>query len=179
MKVSVGLILASIVMITSCGVKKELLESKATNQELIQKNLKLAEEVKGLKDQVSFLDEQLEIATGAQMINGVERNDIMDKSSIVLNAAEIMPQFPGEFNFAQYIEEKMSLEGSSVEPGTVYIEMVVLENGVLSEFKPIGEYSIGQNAQAIKMLKSTSPWSPGEINGNKVKVRMVMPIIFK
>ena len=179
MRITLVFSIAAILLMSSCGVKKELAASKLSNEKLSAMNSDLRSQVIDLKNQVVYLDEQLQMTTGAEMIDGVERNDILDKSNIVLNAAEVMPQFPGELTFIQYMEEKLNLEGTPSEPGVVFTEMVVLEDGSLSGFKSVGGSSLSQQAQAVKLIKATSPWTPGEINGVRVKVRMVIPITFK
>ncbi|MEN8786875.1 MAG: energy transducer TonB [Flavobacteriales bacterium] len=179
MRISLVFAVVSIWLTSSCGIKKELALMKSKNQQLTEANTDLKNKVISLKDQVSYLDEQIQIIRGSEMIDGVERNDMTDPSNLVLNAAQEMPRFSNKLTFLEFIEERMNLEEMDFEPGTVYIEMVVLEDGTLTNFKPVGASSLAQQAQAVKLLKSSSPWTPGETNGNRVKVRMVMPIIFK
>jgi hypothetical protein len=179
MRISLVFAVVSIWLTSSCGIKKELALMKSKNQQLTEANTDLKNKVISLKDQVSYLDEQIQIIRGSEMIDGVERNDMTDPSNLVLNAAQEMPRFSNKLTFLEFIEERMNLEEMDFEPGTVYIEMVVLEDGTLTNFNPVGASSLAQQAQAVKLLKSSSPWTPGETNGNRVKVRMVMPIIFK
>jgi predicted nuclease with TOPRIM domain len=178
MRLTIGLSIAAIFLVSSCGIKKELAEKTATNIELVKENTELKSELAGMKEQVKYLSTQLEIATGNQVVDGVERFDLTP-SQIIVNAAEIMPQLAGEFTLSQVIEETLNREGSVAEPGTVYTEMVVLEDGTLTSFAPVGKSTINQQAQAVKLLKATSPWIPGEVSGERVKVRMVVPITFK
>ena len=178
MRLTIGSTIVAMVLISGCGIKKELAEKTTMNKELVKENIELKSELAGMKDQVDYLTTQLEIASGNQVVDGVERFDL-EPSQIIVNSAEVMPQLEGEFTLAQVIEEILNREGSVAEPGTVFTEMVVLEDGTLSNFILVGNSTTNQQAQAVKLLKSTSPWIPGEVNGRKVKVRMVVPITFK
>lgn len=64
--------------------------------------------------------------------------------------------------------------------GRVYVQFVVLENGQVEQLKVIKGIGYGCDEEAMRLVAlSSGNWIPGKQYGNTVKVRMVLPIIFK
>ena len=62
--------------------------------------------------------------------------------------------------------------------GRVYVQFVVDEKGQVSEVKAVKGIGHGADEEAVRVIKLTK-WTPGKQRGRAVKVRMVMPIVFK
>ena len=62
--------------------------------------------------------------------------------------------------------------------GRVYVQFVVDENGKVSDVKAVKGIGHGADEEAERVIKLTK-WKPGKQRGRPVKVRMVMPIVFK
>ena len=62
--------------------------------------------------------------------------------------------------------------------GRVFVQFVVHENGKVSDVRTVKGIGAGADAEAIRVIKQTR-WEPGRQKGQAVKVRMVMPILFK
>lgn len=63
--------------------------------------------------------------------------------------------------------------------GRVFVEFVVDKDGNLTEVKAIKGIGGGCDEEAVRVVKNAPPWTPGKQRGRPVKVRMVVPILFK
>lgn len=102
-------------------------------------------------------------------------------SSKIYNLAEVekVPIFQNEENeFSEYIVKNLILP-NNIENLNSLVEFTISEEGKLENIKIIR----GKNEELnnnIKTLFLNSPlWIPGEINGNKVNVKMTYPIRIK
>ena len=60
--------------------------------------------------------------------------------------------------------------------GKVYVTFVVEKDGSLTDIKVIRDIGFGTGKEAIRVLKSSPKWTPGEKNGKKVRVLYSIPI---
>lgn len=63
--------------------------------------------------------------------------------------------------------------------GRVFVEFVVEKDGTLTDIKVVKGIGAGCDEEAIRVLANAPNWKPGKQRGNPVRVRMVMPIMFK
>ena len=97
---------------------------------------------------------------------------------------EQQPEYPGGMvAFFRLIGENMDYpkeaKKSKVE-GRVYVSFVVNKIGELEEVKPERGLGYGCDEEAVRLVMLTSgKWIPGNQGGRPVKVKMVLPIIFK
>ena len=68
---------------------------------------------------------------------------------------------------------RMSVEGK------VFVQFVVDRDGSLNDIKVLKGIGAGCDEEAVRVLKKHPKWSPGKQRGRPVKVRMVIPIIFR
>jgi protein TonB len=96
-----------------------------------------------------------------------------------------MPQFPGgEEAFKAYLKENLrypELEREIGIQGTVYLSIIVEDNGVVTYITPLREVYGGRGLtqEAIRVLKAMPPWTPGRVNGKPVRVKMNVPVKFR
>lgn len=62
--------------------------------------------------------------------------------------------------------------------GRVFVQFVVDEKGNVSEVKAVKGIGAGCDEEAVRVIKLTK-WKPGKQRGRAVKVRMIMPVMFK
>lgn len=62
--------------------------------------------------------------------------------------------------------------------GRVFVQFVVDEQGNVSEVKAVKGIGAGCDEEAVRVIKQTK-WNPGKQRGRAVKVRMIMPVLFK
>jgi TonB family protein len=96
-----------------------------------------------------------------------------------------MPQFPGgEEAFKAYLTTNLrypEMERENGVQGTVYLSIIVEENGVVTHITPLREVYGGRGLtkEAIRVLKAMPAWTPGRMNGKPVRVKMNVPVKFK
>lgn len=97
--------------------------------------------------------------------------------------AEEMPEFPGgEMAMRQFLNDHFqypAMEKESGVQGRVYVQFVVEKDGNLSGTTVARGVSPGMNNEALRLIKAMPKWVPGRHNGQVVRVRMTVPIIFK
>ena len=96
-----------------------------------------------------------------------------------LYEVEKKPQFPGgETKFNHFIIENLSLT-EYIEPELILFQFVITTEGKLEDAKIIKGKNNEVNDKIIKMLQNSPLWTPAELNGEKVKVKMTYPIRIK
>lgn len=69
--------------------------------------------------------------------------------------------------------ERMSIEGR------VFVEFVVEKDGSLTDIHVAKGIGAGCDEEAVRVIFQAPDWNPGKQRGREVRVRMVMPIVFK
>jgi protein TonB len=69
--------------------------------------------------------------------------------------------------------ERMSIEGR------VFVEFVVEKDGSLTDIKVAKGIGAGCDQEAIRVISQAPNWNPGKQRGRNVRVRMILPIVFK
>ncbi len=139
-------------------------------------------EVKDLKDKVISRvdlkgnpDAELTIeAPGTSMTAVTEEVD-----NTVYNSAgiEVKPDYPGGIEkFYKYIADNYKMPEEEGLKGKVYVTFVVEKDGSLTDIKVLRDIGYGTGKEAIRVLKASKKWSPGEQNGKKVRCTYSLPI---
>jgi protein TonB len=63
--------------------------------------------------------------------------------------------------------------------GRVFVEFVVEKDGSLTDIKIVKGIGAGCDEEAMRVIASAPNWNPGKQRGREVRVRMIMPIVFK
>jgi protein TonB len=63
--------------------------------------------------------------------------------------------------------------------GRVYLEFVVERNGSLTDIKVLKGIGGGCDEEACRIIAGAPNWKPGKQRGRPVRVKMVMPILFR
>lgn len=90
------------------------------------------------------------------------------------------PEFPeGMENFYKFVGENYTRPKTPEEvklAGKVYVTFIVEADGNLSDFKILRDIGYGTGEEAIRVLKLSPKWTPGEINGEAVRTLYSLPI---
>ena len=101
----------------------------------------------------------------------------------VFTIVEDQPAFPGGTSaFYKFVGDNMTYPSQARRmgiEGRVFIQFVVDKDGSVTEVKAVKGIGAGCDEEAERVLKSSPKWTPGKQRGRSVKVRMVLPIIFK
>ncbi len=63
--------------------------------------------------------------------------------------------------------------------GRVFVEFVVEKDGSLTDIKVVKGIGGGCDEEAVRVLSQAPDWNPGKQRGRAVRVRMIVPIVFK
>jgi TonB family protein len=126
---------------------------------------------------ISVADNSASTSTGART------KMAMDKDGYY-NFAEVSPSFSGgQRAIENYINNNIEYPDDAIDnnaEGTVNVEFGVDENGNISNVRTIGnKQGYGMDEAATEVVKGMSRWTPGLVNGKKVKTRMILPITFQ
>jgi len=101
----------------------------------------------------------------------------------VFIVVEKMPSFPGgDVAMRKFISNNIKYpkiaEENGVE-GRVVVSFVVGRTGEITDVEIMGDPDKHLAAEAIRIVKSMPKWTPGEQRGKPVKVKYVLPVVFK
>lgn len=101
-----------------------------------------------------------------------EDNKIYSTAGIEQNA-----EFPGGIaNFYKFVGNNYKAPEEEGLKGKVFVTFVVEKDGSLTDIKVVRDIGFGTGAEAIRVLKKSPKWAPGEQNGKKVRVQYSLPI---
>ncbi|WP_416867589.1 MAG: energy transducer TonB [Imperialibacter sp.] len=97
--------------------------------------------------------------------------------------AEVMPDpVGGMADFMAFLGKNIRYPKSGIRndiQGKVYVQFIVDEQGNLTDLKVIKGISEDFDSESLRVLSKAPAWKPGRQGGRPVKVRMVLPIIYK
>ncbi len=100
----------------------------------------------------------------------------------VLDAAEIMPQFPGGMDeLKAYLSENIVYPAKAMEnnvQGKVIIGFIVNKNGDVSDVKVLKGIGSGCDEEAVRIVTNMPAWIPGKNGDETVNVSFKLPISF-
>ena len=105
--------------------------------------------------------------------------DVVEEDNSIYNTAgiEVKPDFPGGLEkFYKFVANNYRTPEEDGLKGKVFVTFVVEKDGSLTDIKVIRDIGFGTGKEAIRVLKSSPRWNPGEQNGKKVRVLYSLPI---
>ena len=105
--------------------------------------------------------------------------DVVEEDNGIYNTAgiEVKPDFPGGLEkFYKFVGNNYRTPEEDGLKGKVFVTFVVEKDGSLTDIKVIRDIGYGTGKEAIRVLKSSPKWNPGEQNGKKVRVLYSLPI---
>ncbi|PIB36692.1 hypothetical protein BFP72_15415 [Reichenbachiella sp. 5M10] len=113
----------------------------------------------------------------------IDEEPIDEEPDVYVGVVEEMPEpVGGMANFYNYIGKEMKyprLARSRDIEGRVFVQFVVDRDGSITDIHVIKGIGGGCDEEAARVLASAPRWSPGRQRGQAVKVRMVVPIVFR
>lgn len=93
------------------------------------------------------------------------------------------PSFPGGINkMYEFLQENIHYPTESMErgvEGTAYIQFIVEKNGLISQITVLRGVSREIDAESIRVVRKMPKWTPGISDGENVRVRYTLPLIFR
>ena len=113
----------------------------------------------------------------------VQSAPALDKDSVYI-VVEKMPEFPGgQSALFKYLSENLKLpagEWHGIDECRVVIRLIVEKDGALTNLEIQDSCGIEDfEKECIRVIKAMPNWTPGEQDGEKVRVKYIVPINFK
>jgi protein TonB len=97
--------------------------------------------------------------------------------------ADVMPQFPGgNAELVKYIYSHIQYPSAALEQrihGRVWCSFIVNRDGTVSDVTLEQGVYIFLDEEAVRVLKTMPPWIPGKTQGENVRVKIYLPVVFK
>ena len=94
-----------------------------------------------------------------------------------------LPSFPGgEAELQKFLRDNISYPAIAREnniQGTVALSFVVNKDGSISGITVLKDPGGGCGKEAVRVVGQMPKWTPGEANGNPVKVKFTLPVRFR
>ncbi len=117
------------------------------------------------------------------MVLSQNKNEILQSDTTAYTVVDKMPEFPGgSDSLDTYIAHHAVFSEAAIESclmGKTIIQFIVEKNGTLSNIIIVRELDPGVDKVALSVLKNMPPWTPGEKQGEKVRVKYTFPFKFR
>jgi TonB family protein len=101
----------------------------------------------------------------------------------VVTVADKMPEFPdGEKALFGFMNQTVNYPAEAIkkkEQGKVTVQFVVGRTGKVENAKVLKGVSPSLDNEALRVVGLLPDWNPGEINGAKVPVYQIIPVVFR
>ena len=114
-----------------------------------------------------------------------QRNSRREKSEHNAVAGKVVnPTFNGGsiHDFALWVNSQVELPRSFATSGiskVVLVEFVVTEDGSVVDIRAVFGSNSELNDAAVRAVAKSPKWIPAELDGEKIKVRMTVPVLFE
>lgn len=113
--------------------------------------------------------------------SGKNKPKIDDREPLTI--ADIMPAFPGgETALYRFLSEKLrypTLATQNQVEGKVYIRFVIEKDGSITDATVLKGIGYGCDEEALRVVNNMPPWTPGEVEGQKVRMFSSLAVNFK
>jgi len=104
------------------------------------------------------------------------------KADSIYKRVDRLPEFPGGMQeFYKYLSTTLRYPKAAYDAktqGSVIVGMVIEQDGSVTQVEVKKGASPELDAEAVRVMKKSPKWKPGEQNGNIVRVAYVIPIVF-
>ncbi|MBL7472096.1 energy transducer TonB [Robertkochia sediminum] len=90
-------------------------------------------------------------------------------------------EYPGGMvNIITFIKNSIDpkYNTSRYKGSRVLVKFAILENGKVSEIEIVGGGPVELLVEAVRLVESMPAWTPGKLDGEPIKTRHVLPIVF-
>lgn len=101
----------------------------------------------------------------------------------IFTIVENKPEFEGGHTaFMRFLQKNMKYPPQARRmglEGRVFVQFIIEPNGNVTQVEVLKGIGAGCNEEAIRVISKSPNWVPGKQRGKPVRVRMVVPLIFK
>lgn len=104
----------------------------------------------------------------------LKTNDIQQSATL---EDTVKPSFPGGMVlFYKYVGNNFKIPENFKGSGKIYIKFFVEKDGSLSDIEIIRDLGFGLGNEAVRVIKNSPKWIPGQVNGEPVRMMYSLPI---
>ncbi len=119
---------------------------------------------------------------GVLLTDVVQHADALQNDEKVFMVVENQPEYTGGYDALKaFLQENIKYPTEAVkngENGTVYVSMIINQDGTVTDAKVLKGVSKSLDAEAVRVIRMMPAWKPGTQNGKAVRVRFNIPIKF-
>jgi hypothetical protein len=105
-------------------------------------------------------------------VKKMNNDEVIDSKNV-----DVKPNFPGGMDkFYSFVAKNFNMPEEKGINGKLRITFIVEKDGSLTDIKVLNDIGYGTRDEAIRVLKKCPKWSPGEQNGETVRVLYSLPI---
>lgn len=169
------------IIVDETDIKEAFVKPEPQKRQIIATYvLKIVDDNKPVDTNIPFINDLDEFPD--DIIEPISPIDELPTTTPPLKFSEIMPKFPGEDGaFNQFLYENLKYPEVCINlriEGTVLVEFVVEKDGSITQIKIKNSVYPDLDEEAIRVLKISPKWIPGENLGKKVRVSYTLPIKF-
>lgn len=134
---------------------------------------------------VTDLEEIIPQAAAVETETLIEENVIEDESisEEIFTVVEDQPFPKGDMaSFYDYVGKSLNYPAQARSlgiEGKVFVQFIVDKTGKITDVKAVKGIGGGCDKEAVRVIRESARWNPGLQRGQKVNVRMILPITFK
>ena len=112
-----------------------------------------------------------------------ETQVVAEETQEIFEIVDEMPEFSGGIGaMTKYIDEHLNYPTVAREKGIqgrVLVTCVINEDGSVSDAEVKQGLDCDLDKEAIRIVQSMPKWKPGRMGGKNVRVRYVIPVVFR
>lgn len=151
------------------------------------------QEVPEEEEPMPTIDEIKANETGAEAIEGdadvvfegppVEVGGEGGGEEEIFTVVEQMPEFDGgDGALMKYLARNIEYPRQAIRAniqGTVMVSFMIDKDGSIKDVTVVRGIGMGCDEEAVRVVSSMPSWKPGKQNGNAVRIRKILPIMFR
>lgn len=112
-----------------------------------------------------------------QIGSAQDSTKVSNRELQIVDPIEKKPEFPGGIQgFYKFISKEYRTPKIKGLVGKVYVSFIIEKDGSINEIKILRDIGYGTGEEAIRVLKLSPNWKPGEQDGKKVRCSYGLPI---
>lgn len=111
------------------------------------------------------------------------KTDSKNKSEDIIYSSatiEYQPEYEGGIQgFREYIAKNFTIPPQAAKQtikGKIFVEFVIEKDGSLTDIRIRRGLGYGLDEEAQRVLSNSKKWKPGELKGEKIRTRFMIPI---
>lgn len=110
-----------------------------------------------------------------QMVSAQDSTKVSNR--VIIDPIERKPEYPGGIpEFYKFIAKQYRTPKVKGLVGKVYVSFIIEKDGSINDIKVLRDIGYGTGEEAIRVLKLSPNWKPGEQDGRKVRCSYGLPI---